>query len=30
MDLLMTDEQKLICATIRRFVREEIVPLEEA
>jgi acyl-CoA dehydrogenase len=29
MDLRMTDEQKLICATIRRFVREEIVPLEE-
>ena len=29
MDLQMTDEQKLICQTIRRFVREEIVPLEE-
>jgi acyl-CoA dehydrogenase len=29
MDLRMTDEQKLLCATIRRFVREEIVPLEE-
>ena len=25
----MTEEQKMICATIRRFVREEIVPLEE-
>ena len=26
----MTEEQQMICATIRRFVREEIVPLEEA
>lgn len=29
MDLRMTDEQKLICATIRRFIQEEIIPLEE-
>jgi hypothetical protein len=30
MDLKMTDEQKLICAAIRRFVREQIIPLEES
>ncbi len=29
MDLRMTEEQKMICATIRRFIREEIIPLEE-
>jgi acyl-CoA dehydrogenase len=28
MDLELSDEQKLIVATVRRFVREEIVPLE--
>ncbi len=28
MDLELTDEQKLITAQLRRFVREEIVPLE--
>jgi acyl-CoA dehydrogenase len=28
MDLELTDEQKLIVAQVRRFVREEIVPLE--
>jgi acyl-CoA dehydrogenase len=30
MDLELTDEQKLIVAQVRRFVREEIVPLEAA
>jgi acyl-CoA dehydrogenase len=30
MDLRMTDEQKLICETIRRFVREEIIPIEDS
>lgn len=30
MDLEPTDEQKLIVAQVRRFVREEIVPLEAA
>jgi acyl-CoA dehydrogenase len=29
-DLKMTEEQKMICATIRRFVRDEIIPLEES
>ncbi|MYE00655.1 MAG: acyl-CoA dehydrogenase, partial [Alphaproteobacteria bacterium] len=29
MDLSLTDEQKLIVDQVRRFVREEIVPLEE-
>jgi len=28
MDLEATEEQKLIVAQVRRFVREEIVPLE--
>ena len=28
MDLELSEEQKLIVATVRRFVREEIVPLE--
>ncbi len=28
MDLKLSDEQKLILATVRRFVREEILPLE--
>ena len=28
MDLEFTDEQKVILAQVRRFVREEILPLE--
>ena len=28
MDLELSDEQKLIVATVRKFVRNEIVPLE--
>ena len=28
MDLALTEEQSLIVAKVRRFVREEIVPLE--
>ena len=28
MQLQMTEEQSLIVATVRRFVREEILPLE--
>ncbi len=30
MDLSLTDEQELIVATVRRFVRDEIVPLEQS
>ncbi len=29
MDLTLTEEQELVVATVRRFVREEIVPLEQ-
>jgi acyl-CoA dehydrogenase len=29
LDLKMTEEAKMICAAIRRFVKEEIIPLEE-
>ena len=29
MDFQLTEEQKLITDTVRRFVREEILPLEQ-
>ncbi len=29
MDLTLTEEQELVVATVRRFVREEVVPLEQ-
>ena len=29
MDLALTDEQRIIVDMVRRFVREEIVPLED-
>lgn len=30
MDFAMTDEQRLIVEQVRRFVREEVIPLEQA
>ena len=30
MDLDLSEEQKLLVSTVRRFVREEVVPLEQA